>query len=133
MASPILVPYDGRLESQRVLEAACDVAWAGGTCVETLNARRIPQSLPLRKLPQCLTDEAEAALESAREIAASKCVPIETHVCFTYDIGAAVVREARRILPQAIFLPLNWPHANRFPCLLPAPLRDIMRNSPCPV
>jgi nucleotide-binding universal stress UspA family protein len=133
MTSPILVPYDGRLESQRVLDAACGVASAGGAVVEALNVKRIPQSLPLRKLPQWLTDEAEAALDTAREIGSSKGVPMETHVCFTYDVGAAVVREANRLRPQAIFLPLNWPHANWFPRLLPAALRDIMRNAPCPV
>ncbi len=133
MTSIILVPYDGRVESQRVLSAACDLASTSGFGVEVLNARRIPQSLPLTKLPKWLTEEAEAALEGAREIGASKGVAMETHLYFTYDEAAAVVTEANRTLPQAIFLPLNWPHANWFPRLLPAPLRYIMRNAPCPV
>jgi len=133
MSPCVLVPYDGRLESQRVLDAACDVAAASGAGVEAFNAKRIPQSLPLRSLPQWLTDEAEAALDLAREIGSSKGVPIDTQVCFTYDVGAAVVREANRIQPLAIFLPLNWPHQNWFPRLPPAALRDIMRNAPCPV
>jgi nucleotide-binding universal stress UspA family protein len=133
MSSIILVPYDGSIESQRVLNAACDLAAASHFVVEALKVRRIPQSLPLTKLPKWLTEEAEASLESAREIGAAKGVAVETHLYFTYNEAAAVVSEAKRTLPQAIFVPVNWPQANWFPRLLPAALRDIMRNAQCPV
>jgi nucleotide-binding universal stress UspA family protein len=133
MASVILVLYDGRPEAQQVLESACDVAAASDCDVEVLHFKRVPLSLPLTNLPQWLTDEAEAVLDQAREIGASKGVALETHRRFTYDVGAAVVSEANRVQPQAIYLSVDWPHSNWFPRFLPRTVRDVMRNAHCPV
>ena len=133
MASVILVLYDGQPAAQQVLESACDTAAASDYVVEVLHLRRVPLSLPLTNLPQWLTDEAEAVLDGAREIGAFKGVSLETHSRFTYDVGAAAVREANRVHPQAIYLPVNWPHSNWFPRILPGTVRDVMRNAHCPV
>lgn len=102
-ASVILVPVTSSSESQRRVELACQLAREQRATLLLVYLIEVPWTLPLDATLEQADQEARAALETAREVAARHPVPVETVVQRTRVARDGIAAAAKRHQVDLVF------------------------------
>lgn len=127
-----LVPLDGTDASYNALAVACDIARRTHAEVSALHVIEVPRSQPLGATMAVETQQAEAILTRAEEIAGEHDVRVVCDLLQAREAGQALVDEAVDRRTDAIVVGLDYhrPHGRFELGRLP---QYVLANAPCQV
>ena len=127
-----LVPYDGSEAADKLLYLACRTMGSDGRVI-ALALTEVHPTLPLMDLPVHFDEPARRALVRAEGLARLWGSQIEPRLRRTHDAARTIVREARIIPADAVFLALKPRRFSWLPTRLGRTARMVLHEVSCPV